>query len=733
MSVTLSPLAGAGWQFFDANGTPLAGGLLYTYIAGTTTPATTYTSVSGVTANTNPIILDAAGRVAEEIWLNTAYSYKFVLKTSTSVEVWTKDNISSTVSAADVFFTPGGTTTQRSVQSRLTDTVSFADFPGVDPTGITDSTAGMQTAIDYVASLGGGIVMGPQGAEYKITDALRIKTGVIIDLCGATVKQYTSNTPIFTAPSGQSTQGWALRNGVLRFNTQQNSSQTDAVGIRLANGAFSYDFNIDRVQVSNACDGIQCPSTTGSYAFVAEIRDFIGNDCARYSINIDCDSAVGANTNLVFVNCWALQTQGAEQPGSMGFRFNACSMCQWQSLYADHIQGQFLFVQTSSGWFGVLTAESIDIEVAPNQLTSIVQFSDVSADINVMKFVVSNFKTYNQIVANVTGTIPVGATITGATSGATGTVRTTGTGAGTTITYYMTNAVNFSAGENILVSAVSQGTVTTATDQTGNIYLFRTTSSTYNVSFQQTISQYVTSGNTYLGQNIYDVVPTSNVPATSGPTWVYNWWAQTDRTVQLADFSTPKSIRYWNGDNRYYTLGMTADAAWDGNQTNFLSAAMTAANSYSTYTPVANDRQLRFKSTAFGNDRDGGLTLYSTNGAGVEQYITKALRLRTNSGGVPRLSLVAPDNVNGTWEILTSNGSNVETQRLAGTAAGSLLAGAPAALATNATDGFLYVPTCAGTPTGTPTTQTGLAPIVINTTNNKLYFYSGGAWRDAGP
>ena len=56
-----------------------------------------------------------------------------------------------------------------------------------------------------------------------------------------------------------------------------------------------------------------------------------------------------------------------------------------------------------------------------------------------------------------------------------------------------------------------------------------------------------------------------------------------------------------------------------------------------------------------------------------------------------------------------------------------------AALATNATDGFLYVPTCAGTPTGTPTAQLGTAPIVVNTTNNKLYFYSGGQWRDAGP
>jgi hypothetical protein len=64
---------------------------------------------------------------------------------------------------------------------------------------------------------------------------------------------------------------------------------------------------------------------------------------------------------------------------------------------------------------------------------------------------------------------------------------------------------------------------------------------------------------------------------------------------------------------------------------------------------------------------------------------------------------------------------------------GNVIAGGFVALATTATNGFLYVPTCAGTPTGTPTTVTGMAPIVVNTTNNKLYFYSGGAWRDAGP
>lgn len=50
------------------------------------------------------------------------------------------------------------------------------------------------------------------------------------------------------------------------------------------------------------------------------------------------------------------------------------------------------------------------------------------------------------------------------------------------------------------------------------------------------------------------------------------------------------------------------------------------------------------------------------------------------------------------------------------------------ALGTTATDGFLYIPSCAGVPTGTPTTKTGFVPIVADSTNNKLYIYSGGSW-----
>ena len=94
MSVNLSLLAGAGWQFFTSNGTPLAGGLIYTYAAGTTTPQATYTSSAGTIAQANPIVLDSAGRVsAGEVWLSAGVSYKFVVKDSTGITIGTYDNI----------------------------------------------------------------------------------------------------------------------------------------------------------------------------------------------------------------------------------------------------------------------------------------------------------------------------------------------------------------------------------------------------------------------------------------------------------------------------------------------------------------------------------------------------------------------------------------------------------------------------------------------------------------
>jgi len=92
MAVNLSPI-GNGQQFFDNNGQPLNGGLIYTYQAGSTTPQATYTTINGNIANTNPIVLDASGRPPTDVWLTYGVFYKFVVKTSAAVTIGTYDNI----------------------------------------------------------------------------------------------------------------------------------------------------------------------------------------------------------------------------------------------------------------------------------------------------------------------------------------------------------------------------------------------------------------------------------------------------------------------------------------------------------------------------------------------------------------------------------------------------------------------------------------------------------------
>jgi len=130
-NVNLSAFGGVGWQFFDNNGAPLAGGLIYTYAAGTTTPQATYTTSAGTTAHTNPIVLNSAGRVpGGEIWLLFA-SYKFVLQTSAAVLIATYDNITSGSTQVIVNLTGDGTTVSFSLGSAVSENNTNVYINGV--------------------------------------------------------------------------------------------------------------------------------------------------------------------------------------------------------------------------------------------------------------------------------------------------------------------------------------------------------------------------------------------------------------------------------------------------------------------------------------------------------------------------------------------------------------------------------------------------------------------------
>lgn len=95
-----------------------------------------------------------------------------------------------------------------------------------------------------------------------------------------------------------------------------------------------------------------------------------------------------------------------------------------------------------------------------------------------------------------------------------------------------------------------------------------------------------------------------------------------------------------------------------------------------------------------------------------------------------RVSRSYTDASNYSWLAVKWNTSTVLLHAEgAGTGTDGSVAFNDAALATNATKGFVMIPSCAGTPTGTPADiPTGQAPLVYDSTNKKLCVWDGAAW-----
>ena len=187
MAVNLSPVGGVAAQFFTNTGAVLTGGKLYTYLAGTTIPTPTYTTSAGNVTRTNPIILNAAGRVPDggEIWLTAGTLYKFLLKDSNDVLIGTYDNVygisdvTLPISSSSVTYTPGGTgAVETTVQSKLRLTINVMDFIPVNLhaaifnfTSTTDVDTYIQAAIDYAYSLQGAVIWFPAG-KFNVANTI---------------------------------------------------------------------------------------------------------------------------------------------------------------------------------------------------------------------------------------------------------------------------------------------------------------------------------------------------------------------------------------------------------------------------------------------------------------------------------------------------------------------------------------------------------------------------------
>jgi len=359
MAVTLSLFAGAGAQFLDNNGNPLSGGKIYTYQAGTTTPLTTYTTNSGNIAHTNPIVLDAAGRVPSggEIWLTLGIGYKFIVKTSAEVLIATYDNIPSSAQppaandADSIMYEQGYTVTagsfvigkmyriatlgttdftligavnnavgthfiatgvgsgtgtaelSQTVETKLRETVSVKDFGAVGD-GVTNDTAAIQAAINS----GAGAVFFPLGTYYTTGTVNIASPGVVLfadDPTTAVIKGDGTNILFSLATTNVAARNLGFDTCLRAFNSSESHIDADNfvfVGCRFTNITLRSITYFDSV---NDVNGFVCKDChfenvgTGVYlsgkTYVKNIQ-ITGNTF----INVAGDQAL---SGAIFVDC----------------------------------------------------------------------------------------------------------------------------------------------------------------------------------------------------------------------------------------------------------------------------------------------------------------------------------------------------------------------------------------------------------------------------------------------
>jgi parallel beta-helix repeat protein len=348
MAVNLSPVGGVAAQFFTNTGAVLTGGKLFTYAAGTTTPATTYTSSQGNVAWSNPIVLDAAGRVSGsgEIWLTDGINYKFVLKDSNDVLIATYDNISGINSNFVAFVNQQQIITATANQTVFNLSISYQPgtnslsvfVDGVNQYGPGAQYAYTETDSDTVTFVSGLHV----GAEVKFTTTQQQSAGAIDS------SQVTYDPPYTDSVATNVEAKLAQYVSVLDFGAVGNGVVDDTAAIQAA---------------VDAASNIFFPSTSANIYLVSDtilLSDFnrltfdnnvtvkLAN-ASNVPIIANADS-VGGNVGIEIIG-GIFDSNKANQTGNFGtLSFDNVSNCIFRNVY---VQGGSSDNTVSNGAFSV--------------------------------------------------------------------------------------------------------------------------------------------------------------------------------------------------------------------------------------------------------------------------------------------------------------------------------------------------------------------------------------------
>ena len=188
----------------DDDGVAVSGAKIYTYEAGTTTNATTYTTSALSVANANPIVADSAGRYVA--YLAAGANLRFIIKTSADVTIDDQDNIQSVPGASvnlDIEGTVGEAVTAGQVlylssgaeASPLTAGLWYLTDSDAAPTSTTAQTIGV--AVSAIAINTSGTIR----LAGLVTTAGAVVVGTTYYVA-ATPGALTSSAPSFSRQVG---------------------------------------------------------------------------------------------------------------------------------------------------------------------------------------------------------------------------------------------------------------------------------------------------------------------------------------------------------------------------------------------------------------------------------------------------------------------------------------------------------------------------------------------------
>ena len=216
-------------QLTTSTGIPLVGGKLYTYLAGSTTPATVYQDDAGGSSHTNPIILNARGEPPAPIWINGGQSIKFALNDANdapirtiddvtgvgdptgitnTVSEWTTFSYAPTYVSASSFTVTGNQTADLNVGRRVKipvsgntsyGTITASAFGAVTTVTIdTTNSVGLDSSIDALSSFEISILSG-DNVSLPAPYSQNIRNNLTIGTAAANLRTVTNITESVTS------------------------------------------------------------------------------------------------------------------------------------------------------------------------------------------------------------------------------------------------------------------------------------------------------------------------------------------------------------------------------------------------------------------------------------------------------------------------------------------------------------------------------------------------------